>query len=78
MRPDYVAFAHELYPQISAGSVPISDACDILSKALQNAYDAGMKRASRICSERYMGDNNREDMEARRCANAIINAVDSL
>jgi hypothetical protein len=24
-----------------------------------------------LCDARYMGDNNREDMEARRCAEAI-------
>jgi hypothetical protein len=24
-----------------------------------------------VCDARYMGDNNREDMEARRCAAAI-------
>jgi hypothetical protein len=24
-----------------------------------------------VCEARYMGDNNREDMEARRCAAAI-------
>ena len=28
---------------------------------------------ARICDARYMGDNNREDMEARRCAQAIRN-----
>ena len=26
---------------------------------------------ARLCDARYMGDNNREDMEARRCADAI-------
>jgi hypothetical protein len=26
---------------------------------------------ARVCEARYMGDNNREDMEARRCAAAI-------
>ena len=26
---------------------------------------------ARVCDARYMGDNNREDMEARRCAEAI-------
>lgn len=24
-----------------------------------------------ICESRYMGDNNREDLEAKRCADAI-------
>ena len=26
---------------------------------------------AKVCGARYMGDNNREDMEARRCAAAI-------
>jgi hypothetical protein len=26
---------------------------------------------AKLCDARYMGDNNREDMEARRCAAAI-------
>lgn len=28
-------------------------------------------RCADVCAARYMGDNNREDMEARRCADAI-------
>lgn len=30
-----------------------------------------LEEAARVCERRYMGDNNREDMEARRCAAAI-------
>ena len=26
---------------------------------------------AKVCDARYMGDNNREDMEAKRCAGAI-------
>jgi hypothetical protein len=28
---------------------------------------------AKVCDKRYMGDNNREDMEAKRCAAAIRN-----
>lgn len=39
------------------------------------AYAAGAEkmkaRCASACEARYMGDNNREDMEARRCAAAI-------
>jgi hypothetical protein len=28
---------------------------------------------AKVCDKRYMGDNNREDMEAKRCAIAIRN-----
>lgn len=30
-----------------------------------------LEEAAKVCDRRYMGDNNREDMEARRCAAAI-------
>ena len=30
-----------------------------------------LEKASDMCDARYMGDNNREDMEAKRCAEAI-------
>ena len=29
------------------------------------------EECAQVCEARYMGDNNREDMEARRCAEAI-------
>ena len=37
-------------------------------------YDDAEKEremCAQVCEARYMGDNNREDMEARRCAAAI-------
>ncbi|MFY8038887.1 MAG: hypothetical protein ACOVN4_04380 [Bosea sp. (in: a-proteobacteria)] len=30
-----------------------------------------IEACAKVCEARYMGDNNREDMEARRCAAAI-------
>lgn len=30
-----------------------------------------LEEAAKVCDRRYMGDNNREDLEARRCAAAI-------
>ncbi len=29
------------------------------------------RECAKVCESRYMGDNNREDMEARQCAAAI-------
>lgn len=29
------------------------------------------EECAKVCESRYMGDNNREDMEAQRCAYAI-------
>lgn len=37
----------------------------------QAAEAQALERAAQVCESRYMGDNNREDMEARRCAEAI-------
>lgn len=30
-----------------------------------------LEEAAKVCERRFMGDHNREDMEARRCAAAI-------
>lgn len=38
---------------------------------LQRAVLAEREVCANVCDARYMGDNNREDMEARRCAAAI-------
>jgi hypothetical protein len=32
---------------------------------------AEREACAKVCDKRYMGDNNREDMEAKRCAAAI-------
>jgi hypothetical protein len=46
-----------------------------VEKALAAAYPLiraqVLEEAAKVCDARYMGDNNREDMEARRCAQAI-------
>ena len=43
-----------------------------LLKVLVDAAVAAEREAcAKVCDARYMGDNNREDMEARRCAAAI-------
>jgi hypothetical protein len=34
---------------------------------------AEREACAKVCDERYMGDNNREDMEVKRCAAAIRN-----
>ena len=35
------------------------------------AWKVAKEECARICEARYMGDNTREDMEAKRCAAAI-------
>lgn len=39
--------------------------------AIQCAMEFEREACAALCEARYMGDNNREDMEARNCAAAI-------
>lgn len=51
----------------------------VIYEALLKAMNIGLARgreemreeAAKVCEKRYMGDNNREDLEARACASAI-------
>jgi hypothetical protein len=41
-------------------------------KAFESLVRADEREAcAKVCDARYMGDNNREDTESRRCAEAI-------
>ena len=40
-------------------------------KEIEAAVLAEREECAKVCSARYMGDCNREDLEARRCADAI-------
>ncbi len=77
-RDDIIRMARE------AGLNPIYSACD--EPDVSYAYEdwdeeiekfaalvaaAEREACAKVCEARYMGDNNREDMEARRCADAI-------
>jgi hypothetical protein len=42
-----------------------------LEAAVKAAIEAEREACAKVCEARYMGDNNREDAEARRCAAAI-------
>jgi hypothetical protein len=42
-----------------------------LEAAVKAAIEAEREACAKLCEARYMGDNNREDEEARRCAAAI-------
>ena len=37
----------------------------------RRAVEAEREACAKVCEARYMGDNNRDDMEAKRCAEAI-------
>ena len=39
--------------------------------AWQAATLAEREECAKVCDSRYLGDNNREDLEAKRCAAAI-------
>jgi hypothetical protein len=59
--------------------IPVDDAAKLVLAAIdsnvkvmvQKAVEAEREACAKVCDARYMGDNNREDMEARRCAAAI-------
>jgi hypothetical protein len=40
-------------------------------KLVNYAIERACEACAQVCDDRYTGDNNREDMEARRCAAAI-------
>ena len=41
------------------------------SSMCEKMVAAEREACAKVCDSRYMGDNNREDMEAKRCAAAI-------
>jgi hypothetical protein len=42
-----------------------------LERFAARVAEAEREACAKVCDARYTGDNNREDMEARRCAAAI-------
>ena len=44
---------------------------DILQRFAAMVAAKEREACAKVCDARYMGDNNREDMEAKRCAEAI-------
>ena len=42
-----------------------------LVELVKRVIEAEREACAKVCDARYMGDNNREDMEAKRCADAI-------
>lgn len=48
-----------------------SEVGEELERFFQLATEWEREQCAKVCDARYMGDNNREDMEARRCAAAI-------
>ena len=54
----------------TAESLP-ADYVEALAKLCALAVAAEREECAKVCESRYMGDNNREDMEARQCAAAI-------
>ena len=66
-------------PQIKVDSHQPLDAAMQQPRAMAQAYENGYKAGvaaereacAQVCEARFVGDLNREDMEARRCAAAI-------
>ena len=57
--------------------VVLPDDAKIAELAYAAGRKAGMEEAARIIRARIMGDFNREDQEAERCANAIRTAMEA-
>ena len=55
----------------SAATEPLLQGIAELERQLEEARNQALEEAAKVCDKRYMGDNNREDLEARRCAAAI-------
>jgi hypothetical protein len=53
------------------GFAPSRSLRELLDSATAQAVISEREACAKLCEARYMGDNNREDMEARRCADAI-------
>jgi hypothetical protein len=49
----------------------VEDARQAALEAIAQIVALEREACAKVCEARYMGDNNREDMEARRCAAAI-------
>ena len=47
------------------------DGTNRLERLVELACADEREACAKLCDARYMGDNNREDMEAKRCAEAI-------
>jgi len=53
------------------GPVSATDCIHELERFYALAVAKEREECAKVCESRYMGDNNREDMEARQCAAAI-------
>jgi hypothetical protein len=64
---DTIELAREagIDPTYTPGMIPMFKAFEALVRADER------EACAKVCDKRYMGDNNREDMEAKRCAAAI-------
>ena len=51
--------------------LPNSDYLQRIERFAARVAEAEREASAKVCDDRYTGDNNREDMEARRCAAAI-------
>lgn len=73
-REDIIALAREAGFEIGSvtGSIYAPAPCQSELERFASLIAAAEREAcAKVCDARYMGDNNREDMEAKRCAEAI-------
>lgn len=71
---DIINMAREAGFEIGSvtGSIYASAPCQSELERFAALIAAAEREAcAKVCDARYMGDNNREDMEAKRCAESI-------
>ena len=65
------AEGHAYTNRYAPGETAFAFSIDRLERFATIVAAAEREACAKVCDARYMGDNNREDMEARRCAAAI-------
>ena len=66
-REDVIKLAREAGFAVGIGSPALPKFTHLIQLVKAEEREA----CAKVCDDRYMGDNNREDMEAKRCAAAI-------
>lgn len=66
-REDVIKLAREAGFAVGIGSPVLPKLMHLIQLVKEEEREA----CAKVCESRYMGDNNREDMEARQCAAAI-------
>jgi len=70
-RDEVIQWAMNAGAFLELSTTPEKDITFLMSFAIQVSKHT-QEQCAKVCQDRYMGDNTREDMEARRCAEAVM------